>query len=122
MVVPFLRTYGPLYLVALWGAVYSAVYEVAGTQPSGLAELTFRIGTGTFLAMWVRSDARARKCTPCFDFDTFVFFTWIVSVPGYLFATRGWRGLVIVVSAFGAFIVAVLFVIVLGTIFISFDA
>ena len=122
MVIPFLRTYGPLYLVALWVAIYSALYEVVGIQPSGRAEFTFHIATGTFLAMWVRSDARARKCTPCFDFDTFVFFTCVVSVPGYLFATRGWRGLMIVLSIVGVFIVSMLFVIVLGTIFISFNA
>jgi hypothetical protein len=44
---------------------------------------------------WVHFDARQMHSTPCFDFGLFVPGTWQLSVPAYLFWTRGWIGLLV---------------------------
>ena len=43
------------------------------------------------IALWVLADARQRRRPVPYDFGSFVFFTWPVLVPIYLFRTRGWR-------------------------------
>ena len=119
MVTQFLRTYGSLYLIALLIAVYATVYAMPGMVPSSYAGALFSLGTALFMAMWVCSDARRRHRTPCFEFGTFIFLTWIVSVPGYLLVTRGWKGLLVVVTVFLLFMSCALFLVVLGATFLT---
>ena len=71
----------------------AARYESLGS-PSGrpavaatLAHLFFPFS----MALWVLADARQRRRSLPYDFDTFLFFAWPVIVPIYLFRTRGWR-------------------------------
>ena len=46
------------------------------------------------IALWILADARQRGCSPAYDFDSLVFFTWPVLAPIYLFSTRCWRGVI----------------------------
>jgi hypothetical protein len=62
-------------------------------------QFVFWQGVALCLAMWVCLDARTSKRTPCYDFGTFIFFTWYVSVPIYLLVTHGWRGAIVVLSS-----------------------
>ena len=94
-VAAFLRSYGALYAIALIVGVYCAIYAVSSLPVSRDVQIVFSFGIATSLAMWACLDAHSRRCTPCFDFGTFVFFTWYIAVPCYLIATRGWRGLLI---------------------------
>lgn len=97
-VTAFLRSYGDLYAVAVVFGMYSAVFAAFPLAVSPVVQIVFSYGTATCLAMWVCRDARSCRCTPCFDFGTFVFFTWIISVPGYFVAALGWRGLLIALT------------------------
>lgn len=65
--------------------------------PTGLPVLgtllTIYILAGS-MALWAVVDAsRSRRSVP-YDFGSLVFFTWPVSIPIYLFSTRGWRGFI----------------------------
>ncbi|MEQ8789906.1 MAG: hypothetical protein RIC55_26665 [Pirellulaceae bacterium] len=100
----FVRTYGALYLVAFGLAVAASAMTLARTPPQPLLELLIWLMTASTLALWVRSDARGRDCTPCFEFDSFIFFTWWLSLPGYLVFTRGWNGVLVVMTAFLLFL------------------
>jgi len=98
-VIEFLRSYGALYAVALLLGIYCGVYGATQSIVAPLVQFVFSFGTATFLALWVCRDARSRRSTPCFDLGTFVFFTWYITVPSYLVATRGWRGFLIAFTA-----------------------
>lgn len=43
------------------------------------------------VALWVLADARRRGRALYYDAGTFIFFSWPVFAPIYLFSTRGWR-------------------------------
>jgi len=103
-----LRSYGYLHATALLFGMYCAI-DLAPWQPvSPVVEIVFVWGIATSVAMWTVLDARARRCTPCFDFGTFVLFTWFITVPCYLIATRSWRGLLIVFTTiFTMFVAAI---------------
>ena len=58
--------------------------------PALLATLA-QMFLGSGVALWVLRDARHRRRSLPYDFDTFVFYTWTFLVPVYLFQTRGWR-------------------------------
>ena len=110
-VADFLQSYGYLYATAILLGVYCAIGGAVRQPVSPFLEIVFMWGIATCVVMWTVRDARTRRCTPCFDFGTFVFFTWFISVPCYLIATRGWRGLLIIFSTiFTMFVVATGFV------------
>ena len=111
-VAAFLRSYGALYAIALVVGMYSAIYATARLPISPVVQIVFSCGTATCLAMWACLDARSRRCTPCFDFGTFVFFTWYITVPCYLIATRGWPGLLIAFTTVFTMFVAALGVVI----------
>ena len=58
--------------------------------PALLATLA-QMFLGSGVALWVLRDARQRRRSLPYDFDTFVFYTWAFLAPVYLFQTRGWR-------------------------------
>ena len=94
-VADLMRRYGELATVTVMLAVFNSVYVVAGAEPSTPTQLIASYTMPICFVRWVQADARARRCTPCFDFGTFVLVTWVFSVPWYLIWTRGWRGLLV---------------------------
>ena len=74
-----------------------AAYELHGLigEPGGVPAILASIAAylvPSSVSLWVQSDANARgKQTP-YDFDSLVFFFWVVAAPVYVFRTRGWRG------------------------------
>lgn len=74
----------PLYFVAA---------EARQTAPAPLARLVFQYALPVTIVAWIAADAKERRSTPCFDFDSFVLATWPASLFWYCIATRGWRGL-----------------------------
>jgi hypothetical protein len=97
----FLRCYGGLLIVSATIAVFNSAYVIAGVTPSKLAELIAFCTLPICFATWVQTDARIRRCTPFFDFGTFVLVIWSLAIPWYLIWTRGWRGLLLTLMFFG---------------------
>ncbi len=63
-------------------------------SPGGVPALAALIISLLFpcsVALWLLADARRRQRSLPYDLGMLVFLSWPVSVPLYLFATRGWR-------------------------------
>ena len=56
-------------------------------------QFAFQVGFVTCITTWVLKDATRRKLRPCYDYDTFVFYAWMLLVPIYLFQTRSLKAL-----------------------------
>lgn len=49
------------------------------------------------ICAWIQADAREKQKHLCYDFDTFLFFTWPLLAPIYLFQTRGLRAFITII-------------------------
>ncbi len=91
--------------------LHSVIGEPGGAPAIAAAVALYLVPAS--IALWVRADAQARGRRPAYDFDSLVFITWTVAAPIYLFSTRGWRALGIIVLFlvvyFGASFLAVAF-------------
>lgn len=95
-----------LWFYALSFGIVSAMSS-GGTLP-GIADYVAEVALALILAAWVTADAQKRHRPLCYDFDSLVFFTWPVTVPVYLFRTRGVRALLTVLCFAGIWLVAML--------------
>ena len=96
----FLKSYGWLVLLTCILCTFSCGYVLAGIRITTHAELIIAALPPLAIALWVVRDARVRRCTPCFDFGLLVYIGWWLAVPGYLFWTRRWRGLFVLLMFF----------------------
>ena len=95
--------YVPLFMsVALYGTVGGLFTMSGGGRPGAL--LLSQFATAACCALWVTRDARHRRHVPCFEFGTFVLFTFGASVPIYLVWSRGWMGAVLVGALFAVMV------------------
>ena len=88
-IIGFVRCYGALLVVSGMLAAFHSAYVIAGVPQSPAALMIASFLLPVCFVTWVQFDARKRRCTPCFDFGTFVMATWAFSVPLYLIWTRG---------------------------------
>jgi|HubBroStandDraft_4_1064222.scaffolds.fasta_scaffold321344_2 hypothetical protein len=89
-----------LTLLCVFCAIFALQLHGDIGDPGGVPALAALIAAylvPASVALWVRADAHARGRQPPHDFDSLVFFTWSVTAPIYLFVTRGWRALGIIV-------------------------
>jgi len=117
-IIKFLRYYGALFVVSALVALFLAVYVIADIPPSPAALAILWLLLPISFVTWVQFDAHRRRCTPCFDFATFMMSTWIFSVPIYLIWTRGWRG-VLLAGMFLALFLAPFVVVVVLAVFVA---
>jgi hypothetical protein len=64
---------------------------VAGVEESLFVSVLGRIAIGLSVVGWILADARRRRESICYDFDTMAFVAWPVAVPVYFVYTRRWR-------------------------------
>ena len=71
----------------------SAMHETLDSPSGAHASLALlaQLFLPSSVALWVLADARQCRRPVPYDFGSFVFFTWPVLLPIYLFRTRGWR-------------------------------
>ena len=103
-----------LWLYAIACGVASSV--APGGEIPHRADLVSRFAFALILAFWVSADARKRCRKLCYDYDSFVFFAYVIVVPIYLFQTRGLRAFLTLFCFVGVWVVAMLFVFVLSLI------
>ena len=82
----------PLLLFSFISTAFYIVYLTLGRVPSEAFEVLVSFGWTLLLGLWIVSDARRSKRTPCFDFGLFCFMFLPVVVPWYCIWSRGWRG------------------------------
>jgi hypothetical protein len=93
MIFPILRWFVSLPASMFYCLSALDLYEAVGSPPGllGLAALLAQALLPSSVALWVLADARRLKHDVSYDFGSFVFFTWPLLAPIYLFSTRGWR-------------------------------
>jgi hypothetical protein len=85
----------PVNVATLALCLYAVIYAVATAATTNKAFGTISDYTlALTVCAWVLADARERRRSLCYDFDTMLFFFWPVLAPIYLFQTRGLRGLI----------------------------
>jgi hypothetical protein len=85
--------FGQLVILTAMTAGVDTVYVLAGVTPSAAAALLLDYSFPLFVAYWLVADASQRRRLPCWDFGYLVALAFPVSLLGYLYWTRGWRGL-----------------------------
>jgi hypothetical protein len=115
----FLRSYGWLLIVTAIVAVFESLYVIAYATPSTYAQLIADFTLPICFATWVQTDARIRRCTPFFDFGTFILVLWSLAIPWYLIWTRGWRGLLVTLMFVGLWILPTIVARVVWTIVLN---
>ncbi|HYR29212.1 MAG TPA: hypothetical protein VEU30_12150 [Thermoanaerobaculia bacterium] len=93
-----------LFVLGNVGVAVSAAYGFA--PPAGFL-LLYHFGVAWAFAWWVVADRRARGIGTSIDHGWFVLYTWPVSVPWHVLATRGLRGCGLLLGIAGAFVGAV---------------
>jgi hypothetical protein len=71
-----------------------------------LADLASRVAFGLVLSSWVVADARKHRRGVCYDYDSFVYFAWLIAVPIHLFQTRGVRAFLTLLCFAGIALIA----------------
>jgi hypothetical protein len=99
------RPLAPLVLFSVALTTLLCISLIAGFAPSATFELVASVSWSLLVAFWVMSDARRRRCVPCYDFGMFcyVFLPWIV--PWYCFWSRGRRGVLTLGTIVGLWLV-----------------
>jgi hypothetical protein len=86
-------SYIPLILLTLVFTLTFAVLELHHFKVSRESELLWSVLRQLFIACWVHLDRRVHHLSLPYEFDAFVFFAWPVTLPYYLYKSRGIRGL-----------------------------
>jgi hypothetical protein len=103
----------PTLMLWLYVFAFSAASAMSpdGRLPSGAAYVS-SVALALILTSWVTTDAHKRRRRLCYDYDSFVFFTWPIVVPVYLFQTRGVSAFITLLCFAGIWLVAMLAILV----------
>ena len=82
-----------LAALTLCGTAYQIAMIYLGGEASLRSQYLYLAGFSFVIAWWVEIDRKRRAISMPFEFAAFMFFSWIVLLPYYLFKTRRWRGL-----------------------------
>ena len=96
--VRLLSPLGFMVLLVLLGGAADILSAYHGVYASAKADLLWKLGFGFSVMWWVYRDRGRRRYHTIFDFEAFAFFGWPIVLPYYLFKTRRWRAVPIVVS------------------------
>jgi hypothetical protein len=81
-------------------------YSAHGLEPLPLFTFLYTAGLLCSVIWWLRADARRYKVQPVYCLGMLVSVGWVVVIPYHLWATRGARGLLLILALIGAFVVA----------------
>src|SRR5262249_34582028 len=79
-------------VTALLCAVTAAIYGGFQIEPSGLMELFFGFGPLFAVILWIQNDAKKTSVGFVLDLGFFIYITWPITIPWYVFKTRGRAG------------------------------
>ena len=83
----------------------ASAYAMTGARPSEQNTILFEICLVLGLILWIEADARRRGILPCHDFGFLVGVFFPVSVVWYAFWSRGRKGLLLLLSLLGLWMV-----------------
>lgn len=84
---------GALCLLSVLTSANEILFHSQRARIVGPLSQLWSLVFGALLASWAVADAQSRSCRRSFDFPYFICMCWPLSLPYYLVATRGIRGL-----------------------------
>lgn len=87
-----------LVLLIVVSTTDDAISAYHGQYASRESGLVFAFSFQLLFAWWVYFDRRKHLISLPFEFEAFVFFAWPIVMPYYLFATRGWWAIPILMA------------------------
>jgi len=98
-----------IILVLFAGNLALALYIGLSISPSPLFQAVFAFAMASAVTTWVHFDSRSTGVSLGFDQGMFVFFTWPVTFPIYIFRSYGFRkGGLILLSFLGIYVVSMI--------------
>ena len=91
-------------VIALFCAVTAAVYGALDIEPSSLMVLFFWFGPVFAVILWIQSDAKKNSIGTVLDLGFLIYITWPVTIPWYVFKTRGRAGWRLLLAFFAVII------------------
>ncbi len=79
-------------VTALHCTVTAAVYGALHIEPSALMVLFFWLGPLLAVILWIQNDAKKNSFGSVLDLGFLVYITWPITIPWYVFKTRGRAG------------------------------
>jgi hypothetical protein len=93
-------------IIAVFCAFTALVYGTLQVEPSYLMTFFFLFAPIFALVFWLQQDAKANKIGVVTDFGFFVYLTWPILMPWYVFKTRGKAGWRLILGLFALIISA----------------
>jgi hypothetical protein len=91
----------PLVVLSFATSLFFVGYLLKGMTPSTSFDTLVAVGYCVLVAHAIAQDARRRRQTPCYDFNTYAYLLMPVVVPWWCFHSRGWRGIGLLASIAG---------------------
>ena len=93
-----------LVLGSVLVGAHDAVFYWRDVDPDTTIASFWSVAFVVLLVLWLERDSRGRsEVQRPFDFDFLVFLFWLPYLPYYLWRTRRWAGLVLLVGLVGLF-------------------
>jgi hypothetical protein len=93
-----------LVAIGMFSAFQVAFVIVETTRAEAVSELT-SFGLALTFVLWILLDAQRRRQIPCYDFGFLVAVFFPLSLGWYVFWSRGWRGIFLLVALLGLILV-----------------
>ena len=87
-----------LYAYVIVSQVVTGLYEAANLPPHPALVLIFPLGFIWALACWFQRDIYSRGLRWAVDLGFFLYISWLILVPYYLFKTRGSRAALVILG------------------------
>ena len=93
-----------LFLFTFFIQFISAFYSAWQTELPPVFQLLYWIAFGWLMWWWLREDSKRTGDTWPMDLGYFLFIAWYIIIPYHLFATRGVKGFIGILSFIGVFL------------------
>jgi hypothetical protein len=93
--------FGPFLVLGIAQAACGVIYLERQARLPDAASMLLGFSVTLLLLCWILADARQRRCVPCFDFGFLLAVSFPLSLVWYAFWTRGWRGLLLLLTVLG---------------------
>ena len=94
-----------LFSFAFFTQFVAALYSAKAFELPVLIQFLYWLALGWVMWWWLKEDSKqAGFAWPMMDLGYFIIVAWIVIIPYYLFATRGLKGFIGILSFIGVFL------------------
>ncbi len=92
-----------IFLFTFFSQFVAVLYSAWALELPALFQLLYWIAFGWLMWWWLKDDSKRTGVTWPLDTGYFILVAWVVIVPYYLFATRGFKGFIGILSFIAVF-------------------